>query len=399
MALETIVLAAGSFPSFALATKAVHLAKISLSPRQVERLAHLVGHELQQQRDQNVLQHRHRLLPARTPLIPEAVVVEVDGGRMRTRAEEQKPGVYEAKNQETKVACLATLKSPEFTEDPSPEPPPGFLKPRRVRRLVQQMKGQAGAGENPENAEKTVEPKDPIAKIERQARWSPKKQIRTCVASMACSDQFGPMMAAEAQQRHFYEAKKGAFVGDGAAYNWTIHHGYFPTLEPIVDFLHVLCYVYGASRAVWNQEAASWSQYASWMRGCWQGRVEEVLLELDQWQARLGEAPPGEGETAAEKNDPRRVLDRTRTYLRNNRERMDYPRYRTAGLPTTSSLAESLVGEINSRVKSRQKYWNRGQESESILQLRAAVLSEDGRLERFFERRKGCPTRKQKKIA
>ena len=158
----------------------------------------------------------------------------------------------------------------------------------------------------------------------------------------------------------------------------------------------MLCYVYWASRAVWKEEAASWTQYESWMRGCWQGRVDEVLLELDQWQARLGESPPGEGSTAEERRDPRRVIDGVRRYLRNNRERMDYARYRREGLPITSSLVESLVGEVNARVKSKQKYWNRGSEEESILQLRAAVLSEDDRLTRFFERRRGCPTRKQK---
>jgi hypothetical protein len=38
---------------------------------------------------------------------------------------------------------------------------------------------------------------------------------------------------------------------------------------------------------------------------------------------------------------------------------MDYPRYRRLGLPTTSSLVESLVGDVNGRIKSKQKYWSR----------------------------------------
>jgi hypothetical protein len=81
------------------------------------------------------------------------------------------------------------------------------------------------------------------------------------------------------------------------------------------------------------------------------------------------------------------------TYLTNNRERMDYPRYRRPGLPITSSLVESLVGEFNARVKSRQKVWNRPDGAEPILQLRAAVLSEDDRLNRFFDQRPGHPHR------
>jgi len=34
------------------------------------------------------------------------------------------------------------------------------------------------------------------------------------------------------------------------------------------------------------------------------------------------------------------------SYLSNNQSRMDYPRYRRQGLPITSSLAESLVGDF-----------------------------------------------------
>ncbi|MFO0841606.1 MAG: hypothetical protein U0797_04285 [Gemmataceae bacterium] len=74
---------------------------------------------------------------------------------------------------------------------------------------------------------------------------------------------------------------------------------------------------------------------------------------------------------------------------------MDYPRYRREGPTTTSSLVESLVGEVNARVKSKQKPWDRPHGAESILQLRAAVLSEDERLDRYFADRPGCPYRKR----
>jgi hypothetical protein len=124
-----------------------------------------------------------------------------------------------------------------------------------------------------------------------------------------------------------------------------------------------------------------------------------VLAELAEWQERLGWPPPGQAQTAEERRDPRRVVAEARTYLTNNRERMDYPRYRREGLPITSSLVESLVGEVNARVKSKQKYWLRPQGAEAILQLRAAVLSQDDRLARFFANRPGNPTRKKKAVA
>jgi hypothetical protein len=101
--------------------------------------------------------------------------------------------------------------------------------------------------------------------------------------------------------------------------------------------------------------------------------------------------PPDDEEL--DKKDPRQLVAEALSYLSNNQSRMDYPRYRREGLPITSSLVESLVGDFNARVKSRQKFWNRPDGAEPILQLRAAVLSEDDRLDRFFAERQGYPYR------
>ena len=75
---------------------------------------------------------------------------------------------------------------------------------------------------------------------------------------------------------------------------------------------------------------------------------------------------------------------------------MAYPRYRQAGLPVTSSLVESLVGEFNDRVKGTNQYWDRPDGAETILQVRAAVLSDDARLARHFENRPGNPYRRRR---
>ena len=68
-------------------------------------------------------------------------------------------------------------------------------------------------------------------------------------------------------------------------------------------------------------------------------------------------------------------------YLTNNRPRMNYPEYRRQGLPITSSLMESLVKEINWRVKGTEKFWNNPDGAAPILALKAAALSEDARLQ------------------
>jgi hypothetical protein len=331
---------------------------------------------------------------------PAAVVVEIDGGRLRTRARGEGRGVHQAENKEDKIACLATLESVEHSADPQPEPPASFVQPRRVQRLVQQMAGQAAEpGPDEPAAAGQASPLDGGVAVEppggagfEDEPWAPKKRTRTCVASMAASRSFGPMVAGEAQARDFYAAGRRAFVADGLAYNWSIQEGYFPDFEAIVDFLHVVCYLYKAAYGLGGDEGSRWSLYEGWLRQCWRGRVAEVVAELSGHQQQVGRPPPGEELPAS---DVRQVVAEAWSYLSNNEARMDYPRYRRLGLPTTSSLVESLVGEVNGRVKSKQKYWNRPDGAEAILQVRAAYLSEDGRLQRYFAQRPGNPYRRR----
>jgi hypothetical protein len=49
--------------------------------------------------------------------------------------------------------------------------------------------------------------------------WRPESLFRTCISSLATSDRFGRMMAAEADSRGFYRATSQAFVCDGLPYN------------------------------------------------------------------------------------------------------------------------------------------------------------------------------------
>jgi hypothetical protein len=381
--------------SAAQAAIALQLAGITISSRQVQRIAREVGLDLAQQRDHKATQQRRRELPPRGKATPEVVAVEVDGGRLRSRTPGCGPGVHQQHNREDKVACLVTLHSEAQHEDPQPEPPPSFLEPRRVQRLVQQMQGQSG--DKPDPADETDEADEADTSDGGsgvgQRPGAPTKRVRTCLASMVDSHAFGPMVAAEAQERDFYRATRRAFVGDGAAYNWWLQRAYFPDFIAIADFLHVLCYVYLAAWAIGGDEEERWSVYVGWLRACWQGRVGEVIEELQRGQQRVGEPPADEERDA---KDPRQLVAEALSYLSNNRERMDYPRYRRLGLPVTSSLVESLVGEFNARVKARGKFWDDPEGAEAILQLRAAVLSEDGRLERYFEQRPGNPFRRRR---
>lgn len=212
-----------------------------------------------------------------------------------------------------------------------------------------------------------------------------KRLVRTCVASVCSSDAFGPMVSAEAQRRRFYEAPRRAYLADGLAWNWTLQRRYFPDFVPILDFVHPLSYLYEASRVIAANEAA-WDVYLRWATACWQGRTAEVLEELRAWQSEH----TGPDERLPE-SDPRSIVGTTVTYLTNNQSRMNYPSYRRAGLPVTSAMVESLIKEMNYRVKGSEKFWKRPSGAEAILQVRGAVLCDDAdRLSNWILNRPGC---------
>jgi hypothetical protein len=399
---------AGQLNSFGQAAKALGVAAgLDISARHVGRLANEVGAGLARLRDDNTVKQRRRQLPPQVAGAPALAVIEVDGGRMFTRAAGCGPGVHQAQAKEDKVGCLLSMHRRPHEEDPQPEPPAAFRDCRRVVRLVQRVQGGPG-GLLPEEDEQEQAQGRPADETEEGAavepwRGAPQRRVRTCVATLRDSAAFGPMLAAEAQGRNFYEAAQQAYLGDGAPYNWGIQRGYFPHAIPINDFMHVICYVYLAAWAVttWSagqagaaqrDEKEHWELYERWMRSCWQGQVAGVTGEMALWQEKLGRPPPGE---ELDDNDPLKLLAGALTYLRNNQGRMDYPSYRQQGLPVTSSLVESLVGEFNARVKAKNKHWNRPEGSEAILQLRAAVLSEDDRLARFCANRPVSPYRRR----
>jgi hypothetical protein len=391
--LQQIVTAGARLHSFSDAAFALSLTGLSISPRHVQELTEQLGMELAAVRDAKAHKRLKRQLSPEVARPPAVVAVEVDGGRLRTRASGCGPGVHQAENKEDKLACLVTLHSQEYSTDPQPEPPPSFVQPRRIQRLVRQMGGLAKEETAADEAAPSPLPVEEPTCLPEAEPWAPKRLVRTCVASLERSRTFGPQVAGEAQARDFYAARRRAFVADGQAYNWTIQRGYFPDFVPIVDFLHVICYLFSTANVVASEEASRWAQYVAWLQACWQGRVAEVVLELEKQQAAVG-TPPPEAELAA--TDPRRVVAEALSYLRNNSGRMNYPEYRREGLPTTSSLVESLVGEFNARVKGKSKFWNRPGGAEAILQVRAALLSEDGRLERHFACRPGSPYRRRK---
>lgn len=393
--LGKIVRAAARSPSFdAAAESLADEAEIDISSRQAGRIAHEIGERLQHDRDRRVEQFRNKQATPEISVVPRLAAVSVDGGRLRTRSEEpgQGPGVHDPAWREDKVAHLVTMSTASHDPDPHPELPRCFAQRHAVVELVQGIAGQGAradvieaSGEGPP-ALTLFEP----VEDEPKPRWQPEPLVRTCQATLGSSDEFGPRVAAEAHRRNFFAAQSRAFLGDGGAWIWTLQRTYFPTFEPIVDFVHALTHVYLAAKAVGGSTTAIWERYLDWATACWQGRVATVREQLC---AILEAMRPPEDEEEVKPTDPYEVIRQTIVYLTHNETRMDYPRYRRAGLPTSSGLVESLIKLFNRRVKGTEKFWNPTQ-AETILQLRAAYLSEDERLKKYLDTRPMSPYRR-----
>jgi hypothetical protein len=444
-----VVHAGGHEKSFGMGSKSLNeLAEWNLNATRVAELTVQSGREMKEQQTARV--EAHHQCEARRPLseprpaaaeapdnLPQVGVVEMDGGRIRTRQENERRGVTEPHWREFQAGCVVRLQSEPSPEDPHPEVPRLFLSRPKVQKLVTQLhrqktaaaeemirdvvdgdvvegESEASIGEMLREAELAEDAGERAAKDtpattsavgddpagraaavnEEAARFKrPVRLQRTCVATLEGADACGRILAAESAARGLDQADRKGFLGDGQSSIWRVWQCYFQPLGylGILDFVHLLSYVYAIAMAVGRDADEGWQRYVGWITALWQGRGADVLA---QWRALAAdfEVP---AEEALPENDPRRPIQRAVTYLSHNLERVDYPRYRQLGLPVTSTLMESLVKEFNHRVKGTEKFWNDPGGAEAILTVRAALLSEDDRFAEHFATRPGCRYRRR----
>lgn len=352
-------------------TKRVLGQKVSRST--VRRLAKQVGLEWAE------LEESPKRADGKEVIVPEIAVVSCDGGRIRTREPGHGRGVHlsgETGWRETKNASFERMRQKEQQPkdfDPCPLLPTTFRTSKHVANIAEKPVP------NVSEASETEE--------ERVVSQGPKRVLRTAVSSMASSEEFGPMMKREADRRRFDEAAKRAFLGDGLNWNWSVWKKYFPTYVPILDFIHAIQYVFQAAMAMHADEADGWKAYVQFITLCWGGEVALVIEELTAFcQERSLDL-----EQKLPDDDPHKPVQDAIRYLSNNQSRMDYPRYRRQGLPVTSAPMESLIKQINFRVKGTEMFWDDPEGAEAILHLRAAALSEDERLDDYLSHRPGWP--------
>jgi len=283
---------------------------------------------------------------------------------------------------EDKIGLLMTMTSEESAVDPCATIPETFVNPLRILKLVRELRKGCAPGADAVAEPPETEGENPL---ECPEYTPPAVRLKSMVATRQETESFGEILAAAARARGFYGARRKAFLGDGAENNWTVHKRWFSDFVAILDFIHVLSYVFAVAMAG-RGFAAGWEVYVRWINWVWQGRVAEVIQELEQRQEELG--LPGADES---ESSPRRVVADGLRYLKNHQDQMQYDEYRRLGLPITSSHVESTVKQFNRRVKGTEKFWSE-KGAEALLQLRADFLSETEPMEKFWQEREAGAT-------
>jgi hypothetical protein len=308
--------------------------RIELSAKQVRILSETEGGRVVKERNAEVEAFRKRDLSFGGPEAVELIVVTADGGRVQTRQshnqsawkEDRVGGVYDA-----------------------------------------------------------IPKKDPAADSADHYKGA-EARMKTYVASLSTWEEFGWMLCVEAMRRGYEHARQKLFLSDGAVALRTLRQMHFPDAVFILDWYHATEHLADAAKAAWGEGSDAYrTGYETLKDQLWQGDVEAILAWLRKESARVGPPEPKEADSS-----PRVVLYRNQGYFGDNREGMNYPKFRTQGWPIGSGIAESAVKQFGMRLKGTEKFWNGfgfGLGADEMLALCALHISEDNRWREHWDRR------------
>ncbi len=179
---------------------------------------------------------------------------------------------------------------------------------------------------------------------------------------------FARRVLREAERRGFDRATRRVILGDGAPWIWSFADEHFPDAIQIVDIFHAKGHLFEVARAIFGHGSEIGEQWARKRREELDGgRVDEVIAALRGHAGTCEEAR------------------RNTEYFATNRQRMNYPKFRTMGLCVASGGVEGGCKHIvGVRLKQGGMRWTVNG-ANAIIALRCAV--ESNRFDDFWERR------------
>src|SRR5712691_7247777 len=200
------------------------------------------------------------------------------------------------------------------------------------------------------------------APVLKEGEWVAPTRALSYFSRLADAGTFGRLALVETQRRGTESAGEVAAVTDGAEWAQGFIDLHRPDAVRILDFPHAAQRLAPIAQAVWGTASAA---AATWVVERTKQLKEHGPAALLTEIEALGQAHP-EAEGLAEHAG----------YLQKREEQMQYPTYRTQGLPIGSGLVESankLV--VEARLKGAGMHWER-RHVDPMLALRCAVCSD-----------------------
>ena len=185
---------------------------------------------------------------------------------------------------------------------------------------------------------------------------------------------FARRIRREAERRGFHTATRRVVLGDGAPWRWNFTDEHFPGAVQIVDIFHAKGNLFEVAKAIYGVGSEVGEQWAKKRREeLDEGRIDEVIGALQSHAESCEEA--------------RKDVE----YFSNNRERMNYPKFRAMGLCIATGVVEGGCKHIiGTGLKRGAMRWtvagaNANANANAMIALRCAV--ESNRFDDFRERR------------
>lgn len=264
---------------------------------------------------------------------PECVMILVDGTIVDEHSSSSRGSGLEVKVGRVDVACLQESKpAPKATQENAAPPTPADnerqkelakLKESREQRQYQaatKLVKQALATAAPDRHDQPIyRPSNPTS--------------RYCATAEKGIEIIGGLLWALAAAAGVETAALVLFLADGSHWCWNLCDDHFPQAVKILDLFHLAGNILKAAGVLFGESSKQAKDWAC------EKLVEILRGNLDQVRAELA----GLSFTDERK---RKASHELQTYLKNNMERMDYPRYLAAGYPISSAAMEGACGHV-----------------------------------------------------
>ncbi len=182
------------------------------------------------------------------------------------------------------------------------------------------------------------------------------------VAHLGGPEKFGQMLWAEAQRRHWSQARDHQVLGDGATWIWNLAGEHFGDSRQLVDWYHAKEHLYQVGHLAFGEGSV---EAVRWAKG-----METPLYQGHAWKvaattSELAEAFPSKG----------KELRSEAGYFGRNKRRMQYLEMREEGFPIGSGMVESGCKQFRARFTGAGMRWSRAG-AERMIPVRAAIMSQ-----------------------